>query len=189
MPKIPLPLRAEDLTTFVRALSKQLGDESPSHLVLMNMAARAAGYQNVQHMRAVYAAGQRLARAADDPPVDGRAVERALHQFDALGRLRRWPSKRSVQSLCLWALWARVPAGRSMPEREVNQCLAEEHLFGDPATLRRTMVASGLLSRRKDGTDYRRIEQEPTAEAKALISGLGARRRARPKAVAELSHA
>ncbi|WP_299736495.1 DUF2087 domain-containing protein [uncultured Roseobacter sp.] len=188
MPKTPLPLRAGDLTTFVRALSKQLGDASPSHLSLMNMAARAAGYQNVQHMRSAHAAAQRLSRAADDPPHDARAVERALHQFDATGRLDRWPSKRSVQTLALWALWATLPADRSMPEREVNERLAHEHLFNDPATLRRTMVSCALLSRRRDGTDYRRIEQEPSAEAKALITALAARRRARPQEAVEVSH-
>ncbi len=188
MPKPPLPLRAENLTKFVRALSRQLGEASPSHLTLMNMAARAAGYQNIQHMRSAHAAAQRLSRAADDPPPDARTVERALHQFDAMGRLNRWPSKRSVQTLALWALWATLPADRSMQEREINDRLAREHLFDDPATLRRTMISCELLSRRRDGTDYRRIEQEPSAEAKALISALGARRRARPPEVVDASH-
>lgn len=58
MPKAPLPLRADDLMTFVRALSQQLGDASPSHPTLMNMIARAANYQNVQHLRSAYAAEQ-----------------------------------------------------------------------------------------------------------------------------------
>lgn len=189
MPKTPLPLRAGDLTTFVRALSKQLGDASPSHLTLMNMAARAAGYQNVQNMRSAHAAAQRLSRAVDDPLPDARAVERALHQFDAIGRLNRWPSKRSVQTLALWALWAKLPAGRPMREREVNERLAREHLFEDPATLRRSMISCGLVSRRRDGTDYRRIEQEPPAEAKAVISALRVRRRARPQKAVEGSDA
>ena len=189
MPKTPLPLRADDLTRFVRVLSKQLGDASPSHLTLMNMAARAAGFQNVQHMRSAHAAGKRLGRAADRPPADARAVERALHQFDAMGRLIRWPSKRGVQTLALWALWATLPADRFLQERAVNERLADEHLFGDPAILRRTMISCGLLSRRADGTDYRRIEQEPPAEAKALIGALAARRRTRAPAVAEPSDA
>ncbi|MEX0319521.1 MAG: DUF2087 domain-containing protein [Ruegeria sp.] len=140
-------------------------------------------------MRSARAAAQRLSRAADDPPVDARSVERALHQFDAQGRLRRWPSKRSVQTLALWALWATLPAGRSMPEREVNERLTREHLFDDPATLRRTMISCALLSRRRDGTDYRRIEQQPPAEAKALIKSLGVQRRARWQEAKEVSHA
>ncbi|WP_412071529.1 DUF2087 domain-containing protein [Roseobacter sp.] len=84
-------------------------------------------------------------------------VERALHQFDDMVRLKQWPSSRSVQTLALWALWTTLPAGRSMPEREVNALLSREHLFYDPATLRRTMISCGFVVRRRDGTDYRRI--------------------------------
>ncbi len=189
MPKNPLPLHANDLTTFVRALSNQLGDESPKHLSLMNMVARAAGFQNVQHMRSAHAAAQRLKQLAEAPPADARVVERALHQFDSFGRLRQWPSRRNVQTLALWALWARLPADQSLPEREVNENLNEEHVFADPATLRRTMVSCGLLSRRNDGTDYRRVEQEPPTEAKALIRALGVRRHARPQVALEVGHA
>lgn len=179
MPKTLLPLHADDLTKFSRALSRQLGDASPSHLMLMNMVARAAGYQNVQHMRSVNSAKLRLERCADEPSWDARLVERSLHQFDVAGRLRQWPSKRSVQTLTLWALWATLPAGRTMLEREVGDRLRNEHLFGDPATLRRTMISCGLLTRRADGTDYRRIEQEPPAEAKALIRAIAPRRQKR----------
>lgn len=189
MPKIPVPLHADDLTVFVRSLAKQLGDASPSHLVLMNMVARAAGFQNVQHMRSVHAAGQRLARVADGPPVDSRTVERALHQFDANGRLLRWPSRRNAQTLALWALWARLPPAKSMSEQELNERLNAEHMFKDPATLRRTMIACGLLSRHNDCTDYRRVEQEPSVEAKALIQALNLRRRNRAPKAEEVGHA
>ena len=176
MPKSPLPLRADDLTLFARALSKQLGDASPSHLTLMNMTARAAGFQNVQHMRAAHAAATRLERTSEAPPIDAKTVERALHQFDPMGRLTQWPSKRAVQTLALWALWATLPASQNTTEKEVNARLATEHLFGDPATLRRTMVSCGLLSRQRDGSDYKRIEQEPPGEAKAVMRVLGGRR-------------
>ncbi|WP_417818791.1 DUF2087 domain-containing protein [Tritonibacter scottomollicae] len=189
MPKTPLPLRADDLTSFVRALSDQLGDASPSHLVLMNMAARAAGYQNVQHMRSAHAAVQRLGRVSEETPADARTVERALHQFDTLARLKRWPSKRSIQTLALWALWATLPSGRFMNEPEINELFNEEHLFGDPATLRRTMISCELLSRRNDGSDYRRIEKEPPADAKALIRALGPSRQTRAQDVMEQTNA
>lgn len=179
MAKNPLRLEVDDLTTFSRALSRQLGDTSPSHLTLMNMLARAAGFENVQHMRSAQAATRRLDRTTDERPADARAVERTLHQFDAMGRLLQWPSKRAVQTLALWALWATLPAGQNMSEREVNDRLSDEHLFEDPATLRRTMISCGLLSRRPDGSDYRRMEQEPPVEAKALIKVIAARRRAR----------
>ena len=143
----------------------------------MNMLARAAGFQNLQHLRSVNAAERSLQRQTEDQQVDFRSVERALHQFDNLGRLRRWPSKRKIQILALWALWSRLPAGRSLPEPDVNAILLEEHLFDDPATLRRMLISLGVLARRSDGTDYRRVEQEPPADAKALIHALSMRRR------------
>ncbi|WP_299546820.1 DUF2087 domain-containing protein [uncultured Tateyamaria sp.] len=179
MTKTPVPLRVDDVTTFTRALSRQLGDKSPKHLTLMNMVARSAGFQNVQHLRAVSAAAKRLDNQSENTPIDARAIKRALHQFDDMGRLLRWPSKRATQTLALWGLWVTLPANQTWDERAVNAHLKEEHLFEDPATLRRTMVSCGLLSREPDGTNYRRIEQEPPAEAKALVRALSSRRRAR----------
>lgn len=179
MTKAPIPLRVDDMTHFARSLAKQLGETSPSHLTLMNMVARAAGFQNVQHMRSVSAAAKRLERPADDPLADARSVERAMHQFDRFGRLTRWPSKRSVQSLALWALWAALPANTSLGEEKVNEIFGREHCFGDPATLRRTMIACGLMSRKKDGTNYRRVEQKPPIDARTVIRNLSLRRRAR----------
>ncbi len=189
MSKIPLPLRVDDMTRFTRALSQQLGETSPSHLTLMNMVARAAGFQNVQHMRSASAAAQRLRNPSDDSIADARAVERALHQFDPQGKLLRWPSKRSVQTLALWALWAALPSDRSLSERAINEILDREHHFQDPATLRRTMISCGLLTRRNDGTDYRRIEQKPPIEARAVIQALTARRRTRLHTTVEQENA
>lgn len=176
MTKMPTPLRIDDLTIFTRTLSRQLGEKSLSHLTLMNMVARAAGFQNVQHLRSECAAAKRLEDQAEDILVDARSVERTLHQFDAFGRLLQWPSKRAVQTLALWALWAILPSNRAMTEKEVNAHFAQEHHFQDPATLRRTMISCGLLMRQVDGTEYRRIEQKPPPEAKAIMHALSARR-------------
>ncbi|MCY6382925.1 DUF2087 domain-containing protein [Hoeflea prorocentri] len=179
MTKNPISMCVNDMTVFTRVLSRQLGETSPSHLALMNMVARAAGFQNVQHMRAASAAAKRLDNQTESVVADARCVERTLHQFDNCGRLLQWPAKRSVQTLALWALWATLPANKVLDEQALNDHLAQEHLFKDPATVRRTMISCGLLSRKKDGTDYRRIEQQPPVEAKALINVLSIRRRAR----------
>ncbi len=179
MTKTPVSLHVDDLTGFARSLSRQLGEGSPSHLTLMNMLSRAAGYQNLQHMRTASAAKRRIEARPDLVPVDMRLVERALFQFDAHGRLRQWPSRRAVQTLALWALWASLPAGTSLSEKEINDMLGGEHLFHDPATLRRTMIGCGMLTRQNDCSDYRRVEQAPPAEAQAVISAVTARRRGR----------
>jgi len=189
MTKTPVPLRVSDMTVFTRSLSQQLGETSPSHLTLMNIVARAAGFQNVQHMRAASAAARRLEDAPGDIITDARAVERTLHQFDQLGKLLRWPSKRSVQTLALWALWATLPSNASLSERTVNDIFDEEHHFQDSATLRRTMISCGLLTRQLDGTDYRRVEQKPPTEAKAIIRELSARRSTRATGWAEMQNA
>ena len=183
-----MPLRVDDLSVFTRTLSQQLGDTSPSHLKLMNMVARAAGFQNVQHLRSASAATRRIESKTENVAVDARSVERALHQFDDLGRLHQWPSKRSVQTLALWALWVTLPAKKAMSEKELNGLLSEEHLFNDPAILRRTMVSCGLLTRRNDGTEYRRQEQKPPVEAKSVIDALSVRRHQRSRAKVGVQH-
>ena len=179
MTRTPLSLHVDDVTIFARGLSKQLGDNSPPHLSLMNMLARAAGFQNLQHMCAAAAARNRVDTRAAPPIVDARSVERTLNLFNEFGRMRQWPSRRAVQTLALWALWAPFPAEKALSEKAVNTHLASEHTFGDAATLRRTMISCGLMTRNRDCTDYRRVEQKPPAEAQAVIRHMSARRRAR----------
>ncbi len=180
MARHPVPLVADDISAFSRALAEQLQsrEEPPGHLSLMNMLARAAGFQNYQHLRAAHAAGRRLADPDRSEPVDHRLVERALNRFDQAGRLQRWPSRRAVQDICVWALWTRLPIGVTMHEREVNDILRAAHLFGDPAVLRRRLVTLGLVSRNRDGSDYRRLEKRPPPEARRLIAHLKERRQA-----------
>lgn len=173
-----ISLSITDLSAFSRALAKQLeAGGTASHLSLMNMLARAGGWRNFQHLKASQAAGERLEAVAAPAPerVDMARVERALRLFDEEGRWTRFPSRRAVQILCVWAMWARIPRGKAMGERELNDLLNQWHLFGDPALLRRDMVEMGMLTRNADGTDYRRIEARPPAEARALIGRLSAR--------------
>lgn len=183
------PLVADDISAFTRSLSKQLRDASeiPGHLSLLNMVARAAGFRNYQHLKAAHAAERRLSSRDVPEPVDHRRVERALNLFDTGGRMRSWPSRQSVQDLCLWTFWAHLPAGESMREREVNDLLNAWHLFEDPAILRRTLVTQGLMTRNRDGTDYRRVEMRPPADARALISHLAQRQRERANAAGDVS--
>ncbi|TPE62901.1 DUF2087 domain-containing protein [Sandaracinobacter neustonicus] len=176
MPKHAIAFEIEDISAFARLLGKQLqaAKDTPSHLSLLNMLARAGGYRNFQHLRAE-GAGRQVAAAAAEERFDPRPVERAFIQFDAAGQLLRFPAKRSLQILCVWALWARLPRGEVMAERRVNELLNTMHLFGDPALLRRDMVEMGLLTRQADGSDYRRVEQKPPPPARELIRRLATR--------------
>lgn len=170
-----IPLTTPDVSGFARSLSRQLtGREAPpSHLELLNMLARAAGFRNHQHLRAAEAARARLDTPAAPPEaVDFRQVERALGCFDQGGVLTRWPARRQQQILCLWALWARLPAGLRLDEPRINRLLDTLHAFGDRALIRRDMVGLGLLRRGPDGRDYQRVETRPSPEARALIARL-----------------
>ena len=181
MSKQAIPLFSDDISVFARALNQQLKGENgpPSHLSLMNMLSRAAGFRNFQHLRAAQRAGERLGKPSGTENVDHRLVERTLFQFDGAGRLRQWPSRHSVQELSLWALWARLPAETNLHERQVNALLRNEHLFGDPAILRRSLFGMGLVTRERDGSNYRRREVRPPAEAREVIRLLEQRREAR----------
>ncbi len=169
MTRIPLTLQTADLSTFARNLHRELA-APPGHLSLMNMLARAAGFRNLQHLRASAKAAQSF--AAPTPQADLTRVQAALRFFDAQSRLASWPSRTNIQHLCLWPLWSRLPKGQSMTERQISTHLTQWHCFGDPAILRRTLVELKLVSRTPDCTSYLRQERPPTLEAKALIHQL-----------------
>ena len=91
MSKEAIQLLVADITPFARSLSLQLKetDGQPSHLALLNILARAAGFRNYQHLRASQAAKVRL--DGTEAPVDFKRVEKCLQQFDGAGQLIRWP--------------------------------------------------------------------------------------------------
>jgi hypothetical protein len=160
-----LSLSIADLSAFAKSLREQLSkrDEKPGQVDMLNMLARAAGFRNYQHFKAVTEAAPK----AD--PVDLTLVEKVARHFDADGVLLRWPGKNRLQPLCLWALWARMEPGRDYADRENTALLNAWASFGDHALLRRAMVDMGYVTRTPDGRTYRRIEQKPPAELSALL--------------------
>ncbi len=174
MPRDPIPFATGDVSALAKSLRAQWASRAspPSHVEMLNMLARAAGHRNFQQFRA---RGDRRPPALPQPPVDADteadtgavtgAVLRAARFFDPEGRLRRWPAQRSIQDLCLWAIWARIPAGRRFDEREVSALLATLHLFGDPA--------ADDVPYRADDADARRARVSPHRGA-AIARGCGA---------------
>lgn len=178
MSKTTIPFVAKDVSAFARALSRELqaSENKPGHVQLLNMLSRSAGYQNFQHLRAQSEAQARLGREPLPADlVDHVLVERLARNFDDAGRLIRWPSKTSHQHLCLWVLWARIPAERVFAEAGINELIKAAHLFGDHALLRRELINYQMVSRTQDCRDYRRIEQRPPVDAIALIRHLSPR--------------
>ncbi len=182
MPRHPIPFAAPDMSALARSLRAQLASRPapPTHVEMLNMLARAAGHRNFRHFRARSGDRPPDDRASPASPVSGAApartdsaaVLRAARHFDPQGRLRSWPAHRSVQDLCLWAIWSRIPSGRAFDERQISAVVAPLHLFGDPAIIRRTMCHIGLMTRSIDGRDYRRIERPPSPDGAALIRHL-----------------
>ncbi|MCP8883717.1 DUF2087 domain-containing protein [Devosia sp. XJ19-1] len=162
-------LHITDLSAFAKGLREQIAAlvETPSHVDMLNMLARSAGFRNYQHFKAV---------SEDAPPVDPvdlTLVEKVSRHFDADGVLMRWPSKNSLQPLCLWALWSRLEPGRDYADRENTELLNAWASFGDHALLRRALVDMGYVTRTADGRTYRRIEQKPPAELSVLLKRVG----------------
>jgi hypothetical protein len=171
------PLVVPDLSTFARTLSRALrtrqarSTEPLGHLHLQNLIARAAGYRNLQALKA---AAARLPGPAIDARLSDHA-RRALLQFDRDGRLLRWPTKFSVQRLAMWLLWTRFEGRRVYSEREVNDILKAANAFDDHVTLRRELVNHRLLTRKSDCSEYRKVSARPDEEAKALLAAWRAR--------------
>lgn len=176
MPRELIPFSIDDVSALAKSLRRQLASRAtpPGHVEMLNMLARATGHRNFQHWRAQTNARTPLepTTPASPSPADHATVLRAARYFDEEGRLKSWPSRMSLQNLCLWAVWAKIPPGRLFTEREISACLGSLHLFGDHAILRRTMCELGLMTRTADGRDYRRVEQPPTAGGAALIRHL-----------------
>lgn len=81
-----------------------------------------------------------------------------LQRFlDEQGRLVQWPAKYTNQRLVLEYLITKFAQSHIYREREVNEILQNWHTYGDWATLRRALVDDGLLTRKHDGSEYRRV--------------------------------
>jgi len=179
MPRQTVPLHADDISSFAKALARQLSDaldkqpRPPGHVELLNMLARAAGHRNFQSLRVQPPiASPAEAPAEQASPALSDIAQKALRQYDDQGRLTRWPIKFSVQRMMLWGLWMRFDARRKYSEREVNEVLRAWHLFGDHCTLRRELINMRLLERKPDGSQYRKLPARPDADTMAFMRAL-----------------
>ncbi|MDH4061673.1 MAG: DUF2087 domain-containing protein [Aquincola sp.] len=190
MPRELTPLIAQDLSTFAKHLRAELalridgGAGLPGHVEMLNLLARAAGHRNVQAMKAAL-----MASAPPPSPIGTAphrwhgprhpsltaAADRTLRNFDAGGRLVRWPHKRAEQVLALWCLWMAFDGKRRYSEREVNEVLNRHHAFGDHCLLRRELVEAELLARTPGGEQYRKVAARPDDETAALLRAMRAR--------------
>ena len=157
-----IALTIPDLSSFAKSLRTELQkkDDLPGHAAFLGLIAKAAGYQNHQHLRASQ-------ETAPNPQ-----LAKAQMVFDASGTMFRWPKQTSVQELCLWTFWARTPDATDLSEAQINDVLVSGHSFGDHPLLRRAMIDHGMLSRTMDGRIYRKEAVEMPAPAAKLYSEL-----------------
>lgn len=177
MTREAVPLLVPDAAMFARALGRALfarhadRPAPPGHVELLNLVARAAGYRSYQGLRAAARMPNAAAAldAAPAAPALTPAARKALTQFDALGRLVRWPHKFSVQRLAMWVLWTQFDGKRMYTEREVNEIIKRWHTWGDHATLRRELINHRLLTRKSDCSEYRKLPARPDDEVRWLL--------------------
>ena len=184
MTRTVIPMTVPDLSGFARTLRRSLSEHLaehaalPTHQALLNHLARAAGHRNLQALQTqTPKVTARAARAPGStaPPALSSAATKALGSFDAFGRMSRWPHKYSVQRLALWVLWMQFESRRVYTEREVNAVLKAWHTWGDHVTLRRELINDRLLTRKSDGSQYRKLPARPGEEARALMAAWRAR--------------
>ena len=190
MTRSVIPVTVPDLSGFARALRRSLAEHLaehaalPTHQALLNHIARAVGHRNLQALQAQAPRAVRT-RAAAAPAALSAAALKALGSFDELGRMSRWPVKYSVQRLAMWVLWMQFERGRVYSEREVNAVLKAWHTWGDHVTLRRELINDRLLTRKSDGSQYRKLPARPNDEARALMAAWRARVDGSPRATAK----
>lgn len=174
-------LVVQDLSSFTRSLARSLRGyvAVPGHVELQNLIARAAGYRNLQALKAEpSAASSHTARAQ----LSANA-RRALAQFDEHGRLLRWPTKFTVQRMAMWPLWMLFEAKRTYTEREVNAILRAANAFGDHVTLRRELINHKLLARKSDCSEYWKLPARPDSEVRSLLAAWRASRHGAQSAI------
>jgi addiction module RelB/DinJ family antitoxin len=82
--------------------------------------------------------------------------------LDEQGRLKRYPAKRKRQIYALIYLASKFERDRLYTEIEINHLISSWHTFNDWALLRRDLLDSRFLNRKKDGSEYWLNEPLPT---------------------------
>lgn len=164
-----------DVSSLAKSLKKELeGNPNPSHLEIMNMLARGAGFQNFQHFRA----GQvnlEPSMAAEILPQDDEIentkseLKKVTKFFDKNLVVTKWPIKESSRKILLWYFWSRIPYEITFNEISISRLLDALHSFGDAAVIRRYLVSYGFMERSKDGAKYKRLELDIPKEYKEVI--------------------
>ena len=80
--------------------------------------------------------------------------------FNEAGLFLLWPARGRPEKRMIALRWlaSHFEVGTVYREVEVNALLKSLHVFHDHALLRRELVDQGFLTRKPDGSEYRRVE-------------------------------
>ena len=85
-----------------------------------------------------------------------------ITQFlDGSGKITQMPQKQKVRYALLEYLAEKFEPDSVYSEPQVNEICNQWHTFGDYFLLRRELVDDGLLSRKRDGSQYWRVLPSP----------------------------
>ncbi|QBC44621.1 DUF2087 domain-containing protein [Iodobacter fluviatilis] len=173
MSRTTYPFYTSDISALARSLKLQWAAEpaAPSHLQILNMLARAAGFSNFQHLRAAAEMPAPLTTSTQSV-----LTKRLLRHFNEQGCLIRWPKKFSEQLPCLWPVWANIPAATEMTEKAANEWIKSAEAIGDHVLLRRELVNYQLITRTPDCRVYQRLEQDIPDELAEFLAEIQKRK-------------
>ena len=90
--------------------------------------------------------------------------------LDADGRVIRCSAKLKKRLYAVRYIAEKFEADREYTEQEVNEIIKNWVLFSDYVLIRREMIDYAFMSRRRDGTGYRRADELP--DVQMIIDGL-----------------
>ena len=108
--------------------------EMPSHVAMLNMLARAAGYRNFQQSEGGGRRGAACRWPVTVPPPLRRCLHWTQQRIDRVAGLQfgarrggccAGQEKTNHQELCVWVLWSRLPARGVTDERGISAWLNE----------------------------------------------------------------
>ncbi len=128
------------------------------------VSARADGYYNIYELdtealesqsRRIFSS-QQMTSAPVDVDLDAYDRKVVMDFTRKDGRLKEIPAQRKKREAVLRYVVKAFEPGRRYPEKEVNEILARFHK--DTASLRRELVAAGLMERQGGGGEYWRLD-------------------------------
>jgi len=80
--------------------------------------------------------------------------KKLISYYDIEGRLKQYPSKKSLRLIALSKIVACFEKNRKYSEKEVNEIIRQNISFSDVEVIRREMFQHKLIGRLRDGSEY-----------------------------------